>query len=64
MVFIEDRGSVFDAPLEIVWQYLFDGEAHDKVHKSTRNSSFKPISKTSFVYSAERNFNGAFSNKQ
>ncbi|MHB1909510.1 MAG: hypothetical protein ACYCQJ_11680 [Nitrososphaerales archaeon] len=58
MVFIEDRGSVFDAPLEIVWKYLFDGEAHDKVHKSTRNSSFKPISKTSFFYSAERNFNG------
>ena len=58
MVFIEDGGSVFDAPLEIVWKYLFDGEAHDKVHKSTRNPSFKPISKTSFVYSSERNFNG------
>jgi hypothetical protein len=58
MVFIEDRESVFDAPLEIVWKYLFDGEEHDKVHKSTRNPSFKPISKTSFVYSSERNFNG------
>ncbi len=60
MVYIEDRGSVFDAPLEIVWKYLFDGEAHDKVHKSTRNPSFKPISKTSFIYSSERNFDGSW----
>ena len=58
MVFIEDKGSVFEAPLEVVWKYLFDGEAHDKVHKSTRNPSFKPISKTSFVYSSERDFDG------
>ncbi|MDG6994739.1 MAG: hypothetical protein JRN52_02355 [Nitrososphaerota archaeon] len=58
MVFIEDRGSIFAAPLEIVWKYLFDGEAHDAVHKSTRNPSFKPVSKTSFIYCAERNFNG------
>ena len=58
MVFIEDRGSVFDAPLHILWKYLFEGEEHDKAHKSTRNPSFKPISKTSFIYSSERNFNG------
>ncbi len=60
MVFIEDKGSIFDAPLEIVWKYLFDGEAHDKVHKSTRNPSFKSISKTSFIYSSERNLNGSW----
>ena len=58
MVFVQDEGSLFDAPLGIVWKYLFDGEAHDAVHKSTRNPSFKPVSKTSFIYSAERRFNG------
>lgn len=57
-VFIEDRGSLFDAPLDIVWQYLFSGEEHDRVHKSTRNPSFKPLSKTSFIYSSERNMGG------
>jgi hypothetical protein len=59
MVFIEDRSSLFDAPLEVVWRYAFDGETHGKAHeKSTRNPSVKLISKTSFIYSSERNFNG------
>lgn len=60
MVYIEDRGSVFDGRVENLWKYLFDGEAHDKVHKSTRNPSFKVISKTRFIYSSERNLNGSW----
>ncbi len=60
MVYIEDKGSVFDAPVETVWKYLLDGEKHDKAHKSTRNPSFKPITETSFIYSSERNLAGSW----
>ena len=58
MIFIEDRGSLFDAPIDIVWKYLFAGEEHDRVHKSTRNPSFKSLSKREFIYSSERNMSG------
>jgi hypothetical protein len=58
MVFIEDKGSLFDASIDMLWKYLLNGEEHDKAHKSTRNSSFKLLSDTSFIYSSERNMNG------
>jgi hypothetical protein len=58
MIFIEDTGSLFDASVDTLWKYLFAGEAHDKAHHSTRNSSFKPLTKTSFIFSSERNLNG------
>lgn len=58
MVYLEDKGGLFDAPLEVVWKYLLDGDAHDKAHTSTRNPSLKPISETSFIYSSERYFDG------
>ena len=54
MVYVQDEGSRFDAPLEVVWEYLSAGEAHDRAHRSTRNPKFEPISHSSFTYSAER----------
>ncbi len=58
MVYLADEGSVFDAPLEVVWEYLTEGSAHDKVHRSTRNGRFEPLTHSSFVYRAERNLDG------
>lgn len=55
-VFIEDRGAFSTHPLKQSGSTFFDGEAHDRVHKTTRNSSFKPVSKTAFVYSSETQF--------
>ena len=60
MVFVQDEGSLFDAPIGIVWEYLLEGAAHDGVHKSTRNGKFEPLTHSSFVYSAERYLNGAW----
>ncbi len=58
MVFVQDLGSVFDAPREVVWEYIFGGEAHDAAHKTTRGGRMKMLSKSPFVlrYSAERRY--------
>ena len=55
---IRDVGSTFDAPLDRLWEYLFDGSAHDGVHHSTRNGTFEKAYGRSFVYGAERNIAG------
>jgi hypothetical protein len=49
-----DEGSRFEAPIGVVWEYLVEGAVHDRVHQSTRNPKFEPLTHTAFVYSAER----------
>jgi hypothetical protein len=58
MVHIKDEGSHFDVPLETVWKYLGAPEDHRESHKSSRNTSVKPINETSFVLSSEQNMDG------
>jgi hypothetical protein len=58
MVFIKDEGSVFDAPIDVVWAYQDSGKDHDAVHKTTRNGTFEKVSAITFIYAAERNFRG------
>lgn len=58
MVYIKDEGSVFDAPVDVVWQYMMEGETHDAQHKTTRNPKFEKLSDVTIIYSAERNFRG------
>ena len=58
MVYVQDEGSLFDAPIEVVWEYLLEGKAHDGVHKATRNGKFEPLTHSTFLYSSERNLNG------
>jgi hypothetical protein len=60
MVYLEDEGSRFAAPLEVVWQYLTEGTAHDGAHRSTRNGRFEPLTHSSFIYSAERLVEGTW----
>ncbi|MCI4330418.1 MAG: hypothetical protein L3K19_01035 [Thermoplasmata archaeon] len=58
MVYIKDEGSTFDAPIELVWKYIFDGDAHDAAHRTTRNPRFEKVSDLTMVYAAEREFRG------
>ena len=52
MVFIEDIGSIFDAPLDKVWKL---GEAHikegNKIHPNTRNNKTEMVNDTTFINS-------------
>jgi hypothetical protein len=59
MVFIEDIGSRFDAPLDKVWKL---GEAHakdgNKIHPNTRNNKTEIVNENTFVNSWEEDTNG------
>jgi hypothetical protein len=58
MVFVADEGAIFDAPLDVVWEYIFGGEGHDAAHKTTRGGTMKGLNKDPFVlrYHAERRY--------
>jgi hypothetical protein len=58
MVRIIDEGSIFDAPIETVWKFIFGGGDHDKVHTTTRNGKFQNVSDCTILYTAERNHGG------
>jgi hypothetical protein len=58
MVYVKDEGSVFDAPIDFVWKYIFGGEAHDSAHKTTRNPKFQKYSDITIVYGSERYLRG------
>jgi hypothetical protein len=58
MVFVKDEGSVFDAPIDVVWQYIFGGEGHDSAHKTTRNPKFGKVSDITILYGSERFLRG------
>ena len=54
MVFIEDTGGIYDAPLDLVWKL---GEAHakegNKVHPNTRNNRTEMLNENTFLSSWE-----------
>ena len=55
VVFIEDSGSVFDAPIEMVWKLAEDQiEQGNKIHPNTRNNKTEIISETSFINTWEQ----------
>jgi hypothetical protein len=58
MVYVADEGSTFDAPIDVVWKYIFDDKAHDSAHKTTRNPKFEKVSDVTFVYASERYLRG------
>ena len=60
MVFLKDEGSTFDAPIDFVWKYLMNGDLHDAVHKTARNSRFETVSEITFLYSSERLLRGTW----
>jgi hypothetical protein len=58
MVYVKDEGSVFEAPIDFVWKYIFGGEAHDAAHKTTRNPKFEKVSDITIIYGSERLLRG------
>ena len=58
MVYVKDEGSVFDAPIDFVWKYIYGGLDHDSAHKTTRNPKFEKVSDITFIYGSERYLRG------
>jgi hypothetical protein len=55
LVYFEDRGSVFDAPIDVVWDYILkDNDYHSKAHRtSLRNMKWRRLSEITGVGSCE-----------
>ena len=61
MVYIEDTGTIIDAPVGFVWDYL-ESEHHGPAHsKSARNFQVKETVGSTTLVSAERYLNGKWS---
>src|SRR5208282_4856261 len=58
MVHLVDQGSKLDAPLDVIWKYLGDPEAHGGAHRTSRNHKMTPITERSFTLSMEQNVGG------
>ncbi len=58
MVYLVDKGSAFDAPIDFVWKYIFGGEGHDAAHTTTRNPKFDKVSDVTIIYGSERLLRG------
>jgi hypothetical protein len=64
MVYLRDEGSVFDAPIDFVWTYIFGGGEHDSAHKTTRNPKFGKVSDITTLYGSERYLRGKWAPDQ
>jgi hypothetical protein len=64
MVYLKDEGSVFDAPIDFVWKYIFGGEGHDSSHKTTRKPKFAKVSDITILYGSERYLRGKWAPDQ
>ncbi len=58
MVHVRDEGAVFDAPVEVVWQYLNSGPTHAGAHKTIRNRVAQPAGENAQIATMERHWNG------
>ena len=59
MVFIKDEGSVFDAPIDVLWKYI-QSPAHGQAHRSIRNRQTQPAGENTQLASMERNVGGSW----
>ena len=62
LVFLEDRGAVYDAPLEVLWDFMTsDDTFHPQAHKgSVRNFRSKALSELSVVLSWDEKLDGTW----
>lgn len=58
MVHVRDEGATFDAPVNVVWEYLNSGPTHGQAHKSIRNRTTQPAGENALIATMERNWNG------
>ena len=54
VTYVEDRGAVYDAPLEVVWDFMGDETFHPKAHTAgVRNFEEKALSEVTTLLSYE-----------
>lgn len=58
MVHIKDEGSVFEAPVDVVWKYLQSEIDHGAAHKGRRNFARKEIAPNMLELSWEQEADG------
>lgn len=58
MVYIRDEGSVFDAPIDIVWKYIQSDTDHGNSHKGRRNFKRKQINENTVQLDWEQDMEG------
>lgn len=58
MVFLQDEGSVFEAPIDVVWEFVGSGNRHSEAH-GHRAVKRQRLADPSGVYSWEQPFDGA-----
>ncbi len=58
MVHVRDEGATFEAPVDVVWQYLDSGPTHGAAHKLIRNRTAQPAGENAILATMERNWNG------
>ncbi len=58
MVHVRDEGATFDAPVNVVWEYVNSGPTHMQAHTSIRNRTSQPAGENSVIATMERNWNG------
>jgi hypothetical protein len=58
MVFIADEGSVFDAPVDVVWKFLQSDTDPGESHKGRRNLERKQINENTLMLSWEQDVGG------
>lgn len=55
VTYVEDRGAVYDAPLEVVWDFMNDETFHPNAHTAeVRNFEEKPLSEVTSLLSYQR----------
>ena len=58
MVHVRDEGATFDAPVDVVWEYLNSGPTHIGAHLTIRNRTTQPSGENAVIVTMERNWNG------
>jgi hypothetical protein len=55
VTYVEDRGAVYEAPVEVVWDFMEDEEFHPRAHTAdVRNFEAKALSEVTTLLSYER----------
>jgi hypothetical protein len=58
MVYVRDEGSVFDAPVDVVWQFIQSDTDHGNSHKGRRNFKRKQLAENMVQLDWEQDVDG------
>jgi len=58
MVYVRDWGSVFDAPVDVVWEFVQSDTDHGNSHKGRRKFDRKQVNENTVILSWEQDIDG------